>query len=243
MNLLLVEADELEDGRVWLEGRRAHHLVRVLGVAPGRSLHAGLVGGSLARATVLEVAPEGRVLLELVPGEQPPRPPLARVRLVLALPRPKALRRILGAVASLGLGRLDLVNAWRVERSFFSSPLLEPAAIRRELLLGCEQGRLTALPEVNVAPLLVPFLEALGAPPVGERRLLAEPAARGGLARGAVAGDGPLVCALGPEGGFVERELASLAELGFQPVRLATGVLRSEVAVSVLLGQLELLLR
>lgn len=243
MNLLLVEADELDGGRVWLTGRRAHHLLRVLGVAPGRALRAGIVEGPLAEATVLEVAPDGRVLLELVPGEPPPRPPLARVRLVLALPRPKALRRILGAVASLGLGRLELVNAWRVERSFFSSPLLEPAAIRRELLLGCEQGGLTALPEVALAPLLVPFLEALGAPASGERRLLAEPSAREGLTRGAIAGEGPLVCALGPEGGFIERELASLAGLGFQPLRLASGVLRSEVAVNVLLGQLELLLR
>jgi RsmE family RNA methyltransferase len=246
LNLLLLEPGELVAPRVLLEGRRARHLIEVLRVAPGRRLRVGVLGGPVGEARVLELVPgSGQVLIEvcLPTDARPPRGPLARVRLLCALPRPKALRRLLAAVASLGLGRLDLVNAWRVDRSYFQSPLLEPEALRLELLQGCEQGGQTVLPEVRVEPLLVPVLDGLGAPTEGELRILAEPSSLAGLETLDLSGTGPVLCAIGPEGGFVERELESLARLGFLPVRLSAGILRSEVAVSVLLGQLELLLR
>jgi len=243
MNLLLVEPSELDaERRVRLSGRRGRHLVRVLGVVPGQRLRAGVIGGGLGSAEVLAVAGEEvELALDACEGEAT----TPRADLVLALPRPKALRRVLRLAATLGVGRLDLVNAWRVEKSFFSSAVLSPKAMRRELLLGAEQGVTSHLPEVRVHRLLMPFLGALARdldPPPGRALLLAQPGADDTLraAAGSI-GSAPPLLAIGPEGGWIEREVASFRGLGFRPVSLGPWVLPTEAALSVALGQLTLL--
>ena len=53
----------------------------------------------------------------------------------------------------------------------------------------------------------------------------------------------PCVLAIGPEGGWIERELATLADRGFVACSLGAPILRVEAAVSAALGQLLLLAR
>jgi RsmE family RNA methyltransferase len=243
VNLLLIEPGELaENGRVRLAGRRGRHLLRVLGAEPGRRLRAGVLGGATGSAEVLAVDGES-VEVRFEPGPGPEE--AGGVDLVLALPRPKALRRILRLTATMGVRRLDLVNAWRVEKSFFDSPVLEAGSIRRELVLGAEQGGTTRLPEVAVHRLLMPFLGALAEKGTDEGpRLLAHPGAPDPIE--AVLEAGPLprpILALGPEGGWIDRELASFEGLGFRPVTLGRWMLTTEAAVAVALGQVALLLR
>jgi 16S rRNA (uracil1498-N3)-methyltransferase len=243
VNLLLLEPGEVEAGdRVWLTGRRARHLLQVLHVEPGRTLRAGVAGGATGLCEVVEVGAD-RVSVRFRPQQGREVADPAPLRLILALPRPKVLRRVLRAVASLGVPELRLINAWRVEKSYFSSPLLAPAALREELLLGCEQGGHPRLPEVKLEPLLVPFLEALPAATSDELRLLADPGAGDGAERllDRLAAARRLMVAVGPEGGWTDRERESFLERGFAPLSLGTCTLATEVAVSVLIGQLQLL--
>lgn len=254
MNLLLIDPDEIApDGRANLDGRRGRHLVRVLRVVTGQRVRAGVVGGATGTAEVLRIegdAVEVRVETDREPPPVPPAPPAETPDLVLALPRPKALRRVLRLAATMGVARLDLVNAWRVEKSFFESPVLAPEAIRRELLLGAEQGGTTRLPEVALHRLLMPFLNTLEADP-RTPRLLAHPSApdpiEGAIekARAGREADRPhrSLIAIGPEGGWIEKELRSLQALHFHPVHLGPWTLTTEAAVAVTLGQLALLAR
>jgi RsmE family RNA methyltransferase len=53
----------------------------------------------------------------------------------------------------------------------------------------------------------------------------------------------PTVLAIGPEGGWIERELETFVARGFKPVSLGTPILRVEAAVASSLGQLLLLHR
>jgi 16S rRNA (uracil1498-N3)-methyltransferase len=244
MNLLLLDPEELDgEGRVAIAGRRAAHLLNVLQVTPGAHVRAGVVRGSLGTATVLAAA-DGRVELRVeIDGPPEPEPNLD---LVLALPRPKVLSRVLQTVAAWGVRRVDLVNAWRVERAYFSSPRLATAALAQDVRLGCEQGGGTWLPDVVVHPRLVPFLaEHLGprlAAHEPSHRLLAHP--RVGRYLEDVVGTNALsrvVVAVGPEGGFVERELASFGELGFLSFSLGPRVLRVEAAASAIFAELALL--
>ncbi|MBZ0113203.1 MAG: 16S rRNA (uracil(1498)-N(3))-methyltransferase, partial [Thermoanaerobaculia bacterium] len=56
MNRLLVRPDELGDeGEVRLQGRRARHLLEVLGVEVGRRLKAGILDEGPAMAEVVRV--------------------------------------------------------------------------------------------------------------------------------------------------------------------------------------------
>jgi 16S rRNA (uracil1498-N3)-methyltransferase len=237
VNLLLLSPGELAgDGTVRLDGRRATHLREVVKVAPGARVAAGVLGGRMGTAEVLEVsdAVVARVTLERDP------PPRAPFDLVVALPRPKILRKVLQAAASMGVARVVLAGSWRVEKSYWGSPLLTPEALAAELRLGLEQGRDTLAPEVLLRRLFKPFVEdELDLLFPGAQRLLADERATTPLhaiARTAARA----VLAVGPEGGFTPYEAGRLAELGFAPFTLGERALRVDVAVPFAAGQVAL---
>ena len=241
MNLLLLQDGDLAaDGTARLTGRRLLHARDVLRAQAGDELRVGRLGGAVGRGEVLRLGEDELVLRVELGGPPPPRP---GIDLLLAVPRPKALKKILPAAASLGIDRLVLVNAARVERSFFASPVLAPESIAALLHLGLEQARDTVPPEVLVRERFRPFVEdeldaCFAADPL---RLLAHPGAP--PLRGALEGKaGRALLAVGPEGGWAPFELELLAARGFAAVSLGPRPLRTEVAVSALAGALVSLL-
>lgn len=237
MNLiLLTDEDFSADGTARLRGRRALHIAQVHRAAPGDELKVGALGGRLGRGRVIRADSEEAVL-EVALDQDPPEP--AGIDVILAMPRPKVLRRLLQGIAALGVKRLVLLNAYRVEKSYFDSPLLAPEAIREELLLGLEQARDTILPDVRVHTRFKPFVEdelegLFGSSPV---RLLAHPGASASLGPCAAA---PAVVAIGPEGGWIPYELQMLESRGFAGFSAGPRILRVETAVPFLLGQVAL---
>lgn len=240
MNLLLVESHEISPGgQVTLTDRRAEHLVKVLKVEPGKRLRVGLVGGSRGEGEVCAVS-RGEVELRVDIPEGHPEP--ARHDLIVALPRPQALHRVLQSAATMGVGRLDLVAAWRVEKSFFSTPSLRPETVHRHLMLGAEQGMVTRLPEVGVHPRFLPFIETLSSrEPTA--RLLAHPEATVALESVAPKPSERSTLAIGPEGGWIDREVDTFLGVGFEAVHLGRWILKVENAVTAMLAQLDLLHR
>jgi RsmE family RNA methyltransferase len=238
VNLLLLELDEIgPDGTARLTGRRARHVHAVLGAAAGERIRAGVVGGRMGEAAVLAVSADEVVLAPRLDVEPPPPAPVA---LLLALPRPKILRRVLQAAASMGVKRIVLVGSWRVEKSYFGSPLLEPERMREELLLGLEQGRDTVLPDVQVRRLFKPFVEdELDALLPAPARLLAHPIDSRPLEASAPAA-GEATLAIGPEGGFTAYEAGLLQARGFRAFSLGERILRVDAAVPYAMGQVEL---
>lgn len=237
MNTLLLTPEEFagaRDGRVRLaDDRRVAHVGTVHRATVGDVLQVGVLGGRLGTARV--IALDDRALeIELALDRDPP-PPLPLV-LVLALPRPKVVRRVLQAVTTLGVKRLALIAAWRVEKSYWASPLLAAAAVRDELVLGLEQAGDTVLPTVSLHRLFKPFVEdELPALAAGSRRLVAHPHAGNECPR---ALHEPVTLAIGPDGGFSDYEIGTLADGGFEPVSLGPRVLRVEQAVAALVGRL-----
>ena len=235
MNLLLLTASDLADrpDRTRISGRRAAHMLDILGVSLGSKVSAGLVGGQIGQATV--VAIEGReVELELCLDRDPP--PRFDLRLVLALPRPNALRRILQGCAAIGVRSIHLINSRRVEKSYWGSHLLLAPRCEAELLLGAEQGRDTILPEVHIHRLFKRFVEdRLGSIGEGTLKLLGEADATE-LCPTAVCR--PVTLVIGPEGGLIPYEIDAIQSVGFGPVHLGPRALRVEQAVPAFLGRL-----
>lgn len=234
MNLVLVEPAEVQpDGTARLRDRRARHVREVHRAAVGDVLRAGVVGGRWGEATVLALD-DSEVVLALRPDREPP--PKLGLELLLALPRPKILRKVLQAAASMGIARLVLVNALRVEKSYFDSPVLTAEGLRAELLLGLEQARDTLLPEVLIRPRFKPFVEDELAAlwPAGVTKLVAHPAAE----RPVAPAPAPAVLAIGPEGGWIPYEVAKLEEAGFTTFSAGPRILRVDVAVPYLVGAL-----
>lgn len=231
MNLLLLrDEDFLPDGTARLTGRRLVHAREVLRLSEGDAVRIGRLRGATGEGIVLRVSDEDLLLRVQLSGRPPRRP---GVDLLLAMPRPKALRKVLPAVASLGVDRVVLINSARVEKSYFSSKVLDGAF---ELFCeGLEQARDTTPPELHVRERFRPFVEdELDALFPSGTRLLAHPSAEVALRRG----DGRAVLAIGPEGGWVPFEIELLEAHGFKPVRLGPRPLRVEVAVAYALGAL-----
>lgn len=235
MNLLLLLPEDLvAPGRVRLTGRRSEHVREVHRAAAGDTLKVGLLDGGIGTARV--VLSEGdTVELELGELDQPP-PAKLPLTLMLALPRPKVLNRVLASATSLGVARIVLLNAWRVEKAYWKSPRLGEENLLHQRILGLEQARDTVLPELRLERLFRPFVEkVLPAFAAGSRCLVAHPGAGFPCPRGIVE---PVTLAIGPEGGWIEPEIESLRQAGFTPVDLGARILRTETALAALVGRL-----
>ncbi|HLO68088.1 MAG TPA: 16S rRNA (uracil(1498)-N(3))-methyltransferase [Holophaga sp.] len=233
MNLILLEeGDFIAPGRVRLEGRRLRHVLDVHRATPGDELTVGLLGGLLGRGRVLAL---GEALDMEVELDQPP-PPKLPFTLVLALPRPKVLNRVLAAATSLGAAEIHLVNAWKVEKSYWKSPRMAGDNLLLQRILGLEQARDTVLPRLRLHRLLRPFAEEeLPRLAAGTTALVAHPGVPAPCPR---AVDGPVLLAIGPEGGFLPQEVELLQRAGLSPVHLGGRILRVETAVAALAGRL-----
>ena len=164
---------------------RAVHAREILGVFPGDPLRVGVVNDAPATAVVESCpspdAPDAPLALRWRPGEERDDPdtarrslssrwtdttatwiPPTRVDLLLAVPRPKVLRRMWAPLASMGVDRVYLTNAARVERCYFDSKALEPDAVEDELLRGLEQSGDVRMPGVCVARRFPAAFDALG---------------------------------------------------------------------------------
>jgi 16S rRNA (uracil1498-N3)-methyltransferase len=237
VNLLLLEPSELDpDGVARLDGRRARHVREVLRGRPGQTVAVGVVGGEVGTAEVLASGDHGLTLRTSICRAPPPPSP---VTLLLALPRPKILRKVLQGIGAMGVKRLVLLGSWKVEKAYWGSPLLTPEALREELLLGLEQGRDTILPEVLLRRFFKPFVEDELDAMFGPGRLLLDLAATEPLAAQAPPRPGGVTLAIGPEGGWTPYEAAELAKRGFAPVSLGPRPLRVDQAVPFAVGQAE----
>jgi 16S rRNA (uracil1498-N3)-methyltransferase len=242
--LLLVRGEVDAAGHCFLPGEdpRARHLDEVLRPQPGTRLRAGLINGPRGEVEVEGRSGEGWRLRFLGGGESDPPAPWT---LLLALPRPQTLRKVLALAAPLGLRRLLLVGAARTEKAFYHSPLLAGGEWRRHLRSGMEQAGVVQQPQVLLFGPLHRLLE-VGLEtwlPAEGPRLLPHPG--GGRGLEALAGCVPrgASLAVGPEGGWLPGEVTAFEARGFRQVDLGPRILRVETAVCHLCAQLELLAR
>jgi RsmE family RNA methyltransferase len=240
VNLLLLEPNEIdESGRAALTGPRAAHVRTVLGLRAGDRLRAGVISGPIGEAVLTRVAEEAIELDVSALVAAPAAPPAPPVDLLLAMPRPKVLGRLLAPLACVGVRRVMLSNAAKVERFYFDTHYLDPAQVRARFLEGLAQARDTSMPELSVHKSFRRLVEdELDALSPDTERLLADEARPGAARiRDALGGSRRhVLLAVGPEGGWVDFERELLASRGFRAVSLGPRVLRSDLACLVALG-------
>lgn len=229
MNRILVEAEELDpDGRAELRDARARHLREVLHAAVGSQYRAGVVDGPVGDL-VVEVIHDARVRVRFEAGGDPPGAPA--IDLVLALPRPKVLNRLWAQLAAIGVRRILLTGARRVERYYFDSHVLDPANYRPRLVEGLQQASDTRLPDVAVFRHLRAAVEqGLDGRDPKASRVVLHPGAEQRLIDHAPDNADGLILAVGPEGGWSDDEVSFLDRSGFDPRCLGGRILRSDTA-------------
>ncbi len=149
MNIVLFESSEIVEQRVVVADERAKHIAKVLRSSPGDSIRVGVVNGLMGCGIIGDIRrkPPYSVELHVTLNDAPPPP--SRVDIVLALPRPIMFKRVLSQATTLGVKKIHIINARRVEKSFWDAHAIDEQIYRTHLLKGLEQAVDTRLPTVS----------------------------------------------------------------------------------------------
>lgn len=234
MNLLLLSPDDLINSQqAVVTGRQLQHIQHVYNSKVGDLLNVGLINGNMGTGTLRYLNSDKAIMDIQLDALPPPKLPIT---LILALPRPKMLRRIFQTVATMGVSKLILINSYKVEKSFWQTPFLTTDSITQQLLLGLEQSKDTVLPEVQLKKRFKPFVEdELPALISSSYNFVAH---LGQYAMCPSLPNYPITLAIGPEGGWIDYEITKFTGLSFTPIQLGQRILRVETAVVAFLTKL-----
>ena len=239
MNRILLEPGEIKDGVATFGGARAAHVVGVLHGETGQTLKTGEIGGLNGTSEILRIdsdGADGPLVTVRVSHTEAPLPSWAD--LILAPPRPRAMKRLLPQLATLGVGRIVLVGAQKVEKDFWGATLLKEANWRPLLVEGLMQAGTGVLPTVETRRSFRRFVrDELDELFPTVNRIVAHPYGQRGGSGGTSPAGRPLL-AVGPEGGWTDGEVALLEEHGFRRMSLGQRILRTDTAVIALLSRI-----
>lgn len=241
MNIILIDPEEVINNQVTLTDKRSSHIQNVLHAGCGDTLRTGLINGPMGSGQIIDITGNS-VTLDL--NHNGPKPQRPQTDLILALPRPIMLKRIFSQAATLGVGRIFLINANRVEKSFFGASLLKQENIYPHLLHGLEQAVDTLMPEVSIHTRFKPFVEDCLPTIIQDYpiKIVAHPGDFPALPqRIALPISHRTLLAIGPEGGWVDYEIEKFRKIGILPFSMGPRILRVDTAVPALLSQIELL--
>ncbi len=233
MNILLAEPEEILNNRLCLSDNRAEHIIKVLRSEIGDRVRVGVINGNRGTGTILSMKKKYPFSVELDVSLSPTtfsQPPLD---LILALPRPIMLKRILTQVVALGIGTIHLVHANRVEKSFWEANILKEDEYRPHILQGLEQAVDTKIPQVHIHRRFKPFIEDYLPANSDDYsfRILAHPSGRRKLGEVITEDSSRGILAIGPEGGWVDYEVEKFREQGFVNCTIGERILKVDTAV------------
>ncbi len=232
--ILIENCDLLDATHATLSGRRFEHITGQLRKKVGDECKCGLLCGNTGKG-VITSADADSLTLELTLTEAPPE--AAPVTLVAALPRPKTLRKMLHYAGTLGVKEFHFIGSFKVEKSYWDSPFLAEDFLMDEMRLALEQCVDTTPWQIHFHRFFKPFAEdTLPLLAAGKELLAFHPSREAAQLPTRPAGQ-TVIC-LGPEGGFTDYEIGLLEKCGARKLSLGRRILRSEVALTYILGKL-----
>lgn len=239
MNRILFESSEITDGLVVFGGTRARHVAEVLHAQPGQIIKTGVVNGSVGTSVIESLEKDGDGYRVSARVDHSQTALGSWVDIILAPPRPRAMKRLLPQLAAMGVGRMFLVGAKKVEKDFWGATLLKEENYRPLLIDGLMQAGTSEIPVIetrrNFRKFVEEELESLFSD--SRRRIVAHPY---GAGDGATRSQGRLLLAVGPEGGWIDDEVALLEKHGFERYSLGQRILRTDTALIALLAKLDI---
>ncbi|MDN5781380.1 MAG: 16S rRNA (uracil(1498)-N(3))-methyltransferase [Luteimonas sp.] len=205
----------------------AAHLLRVLrlGVGDGCVLFNGDGHDYTARIVAADKrSGEVEVIaVRAVASESP-----LRIVLVQGVARGEKMDWIVQKATELGVAGFVPVNSERSEVRLEGERAAKRLAHWRSVVVAaCEQSGRATVPGFAPPRSLAAALPDL---PQACMRLILDPEAGNGIATLSDPGGRPVVVAIGPEGGWSQRDHTILADAGFDGVRLGPRILRTETA-------------
>lgn len=240
MNIILFAKEEVKQNHVILSDHRAKHIVKVLHSELGDSVRVGVIDGDVGKGKIVKIQKKFPFIVELVVEFTTKSAAPPPIDLLLALPRPIMLKRILSQVTALGVGRIFIINASRVEKSFWDAGILEVEEYRTHLIKGLEQAVDTHLPKISIYPHYRPFVED-ELPRIAQNyshQLLAHPQGKQTLSACMNDKKGRVLYAIGPEGGWVDFELDKFEAAGMASFSIGARILKVDTATVAIHGRI-----
>lgn len=244
MNCLLLPAANFQHGYTSISDlAQIDHVNKVLAAKVGDVLKIGQLEGNLGRAIIESIAPDSIQLRDINLSINPP--PKLNLTVVLALPRPKVLRRLIMDMTALGVSDIILINSYRTQKSYWQSPML--SRLDEFVLEGLQQGVDTVAPRISLQKRFKPFVEDKLSSLITNRAIVAHPYSTQSfsqylqhqlrepqLSQSSIL---PNMLFIGAEGGWIDYEIDLLAQQGCTAVNIGPRILRTEAAVNAMLGQ------
>lgn len=233
MNIVLLDPRQTES-ELWsiTSQRQLEHLKQHVNVQVGDHLKVGIREGQRYLTEIVEVTEQAVKLkpiqIEVVPAKLP-------VTLILAMPRPKVLRRLIMDSVTLGVEKIILLHSYRVDKSYWQTPFLQQ--LDQYVTLGLEQAGDTVAPQIEIYKRFKPFIEDVFPSLITADRpaYVAHPYAESKMP---FAIEHACTIVIGPEGGFIPYEIDLLTKNGCQAFSLGNRIIRTETVISYVLGRL-----
>lgn len=233
MNIVLLDPRQTES-EVWsiTSTRQLEHLRTHLNLQVGDRLKVGIREGQRYLTEVLAVDER---LIQVKSIQAEPVPEKLPVTLIVAMPRPKVLRRLIMDSVTMGVEKIVLLHSYRVDKSYWQTPFLQQ--IDQYVTLGLEQAGDTIAPKIEIYKRFKPFVEDVLPTWISPEKpaYVAHPYADISMP---YAITHACTLLIGPEGGFIPYEIDLLEKNGCQVVSLGNRILRTETAISYVLGRL-----
>ena len=231
-----------ESGQFSLRDEQFIHLLSILKLKENDSFKIGVINEKMGVAQVLSIGSDyldAKVLhLDIAP------PKKVDGVVLLAMPRPNMLRRILQHLTELGIKDVRLFSSSKVEKSFWQSPLLSEEKLKKCLIKGLEQSKDVVMPKITQYRNFSELKMCLESINDNRKAFVAHPYYKNFQQElkqeCPVSIHGAWVVAIGPEGGFEEKEVDCFVNQGFTQISLGQRILRVENAVMVICGRLSL---
>ncbi|MFV5405112.1 MULTISPECIES: 16S rRNA (uracil(1498)-N(3))-methyltransferase [unclassified Acinetobacter] len=233
MNIVLLDPRQTQS-EIWTISakRQLEHLQTHLDIQVGDTLKVGIREGKRYLTEIVEISEKS---VQLKPLQEEAVPEKLPVTLIVALPRPKVLRRLIMDAVTMGVEKIILLHSYRVDKSYWQTPFLQQ--LDHYVELGLEQAGDTIAPEIVLYKRFKPFVEDVlpGLISTDCPAFVAHPYAEQPMP---FALQHPCSIVIGPEGGFIPYEIDLLIKNGCQAVNLGNRILRTETAIPYVLGRL-----
>lgn len=233
MNIVLLDPRQTES-KIWsiTSKRQLEHLNTHLEVKVGDTLKVGILNGKRYLTEILEISEQAVQIKPITEESVPNKLP---VTLIVAMPRPKVLRRLIMDAVTLGVEKIILIHSYRVDKSYWQTPFLQQ--LDHYVTLGLEQAGDTVAPQIEIYKRFKPFVEDILPNLVTAQRpaYVAHPYCDMQMP---YAINHACTIVIGPEGGFIPYEIDLLKQNGCQAVSLGSRIIRTETVIPYVLGRL-----
>lgn len=136
MNIVLLDPRQTQS-EIWTISakRQLEHLQTHLDIQVGDTLKVGIREGKRYLTEISEITEK---IVRLKPLKEEAVPAKLPVTLIVALPRPKVLRRLIMDAVTLGVEKIILLHSYRVDKSYWQTPFLQQ--LDHYIELGLEQA-------------------------------------------------------------------------------------------------------